>query len=156
MDGLEGFISQLSENSSLTPHANNLSHKIHLSIKDGKFSERKSIYRKIEKIYSKVLDHNLDISDTLESWTKKHLKLVNEYLKLLATPELDIYSHQSDFKSSIIPELVCIIFDQIVKRRSLPLIINGQNDIVIDLLFSPDGIEMLLVSLPNLAINNFK
>jgi hypothetical protein len=136
MDYLKGFISKLSEHSSYTPHANNLRHKILLSIKDGKFESRKGIFKEIELIYSKVLAHHFDISDTLENWTKKQLQLVNEYLRLLAEPKFKIYSHQSDFKSSIIPELVCVIFGQIVKRNNLPLIVNGQNDIIIDLLFS--------------------
>lgn len=136
MEELKGFISQLSENCSYTPHANNLSHKIKSSIKDGKFAERKPLFKRIENVYSKILGHHFDLSDTLENWTKKQLKLVNEYLKLLAEPKLKVYSHQSDFKSSIIPELVCVIFGQIVKRNKLPLIVNGQNDIIIDLLFS--------------------
>lgn len=136
MNKFDDFISKISNTKVHTPHANNLIHKINSLIKSGKFDSQNNIFNEIAEVYSKLLDNNLDTSDTLDNWVRKQVRLINEYLCVLAKPNMTVFNHQSDFKSSVIPELICMIFFQIIQRSNLPLEVNGQNDIIIDLLFS--------------------
>lgn len=136
MKEFEVFFNKQLINERLTPHANNLKHKLIKANENGELDSKLIAFKKIIYCYEKVLDHSFAIDQPMEEWARQQLHLLNNYLNLLSEPSLNLFSHQSDFKSSIIPEFVCIIFEQIIRRKNLNLKSNGQNDIVIDLIFS--------------------
>jgi hypothetical protein len=133
---MDEFIKKLEAMQPKLPHASNLLHKLKKALGEDSFIKHKRIYREITDAYSRVLTNSLDNSKSLDDWVTDQVDLVNSYLRVLNDPSKNLFSHQSDFKSSVIPELVCVIFNQINTREKLALTIQGQGDVVIDVLFS--------------------
>lgn len=64
---------------------------------------------------------------------------LNAYLALLNSPECDIFRHQSDFKSSVIPEFFFVVIQKINHDLSMPYTVISQKDIAIELMFDTSG-----------------
>jgi hypothetical protein len=71
------------------------------------------------------------------SWVKEALSAAEHYLKELNSKNLDVFSHQSDFKSSVIPEFLYLMFKRLVAGLSLNLEVAAQKHIVIESMFIP-------------------
>tara|TARA_B110000967_G_C18893191_1_gene568795 strand:+ start:2165 stop:3034 length:870 start_codon:yes stop_codon:yes gene_type:complete len=131
---MEEFTNRLKFLKNKLPHASNLLHQI----EEGKFNDRENnlTLNAIKNAYSRVLDQSVNTNEKLDVWVANQVLLTNQYINILKSPICQMFSHQSDFKSSVIPELVCIIFHQINIREGLSLDVEGQNEVTIDLLFS--------------------
>jgi hypothetical protein len=83
-------------------------------------------YLKLYKVYVKY-ENGLSSLSVL-------LKEVDKYCDFISRPSVNCFSHQSDFVSSLLPELLCALFRRIIKempdRRGL--VVTAQKDIVIE------------------------
>lgn len=70
-----------------------------------------------------------------------YLMCVDEYFDLLSSPFIKQFSHQSDFVSSVLPEVLCSLFRRAVKEISAEkfLHVTAQKDIVIECNFDISG-----------------
>lgn len=59
---------------------------------------------------------------------------VDKYCDLISRPDVNCFSHQSDFVSSLLPELLCTLFRCVIREmpNSGGLIVTAQKDIVIE------------------------
>lgn len=74
-----------------------------------------------------------------KKWLRDALRTTEKYLAALNRPELDVFSHQSDFKSSVIPEFFYFLFRDVVNRVKPSLVVESQKQIVIELDFVPES-----------------
>lgn len=72
--------------------------------------------------------------ETGRTTLSKLLKEVDQYFDLISLPEINCFSHQSDFVSSLLPELLCTLLRRVVSELSDAngLIVTAQKDIVIE------------------------
>lgn len=71
------------------------------------------------------------------TWVKEALSATQYYLNVLDREDLDIFSHQSDFKSSVIPEFFYLMFKRVVADSHPNLEVAAQKHIVIESMFIP-------------------
>jgi hypothetical protein len=59
---------------------------------------------------------------------------VDKYCDLISRHDINCFSHQSDFVSSLLPELLCTLFRRVIKEmpNSGGLIVTAQKDVVIE------------------------
>ena len=132
MCNFENFIELLSGLSGSFPHGSNIHTKIVRNLTD----KQKLAFQIIEPKYSSIVAHSRQDVDDLTLWIDEHCGMVNDYIELINQPQCGVFSHQSDFKSSVIPEFICNLFSQVVKVDGFKLIVEAQKDVIIDFVFS--------------------
>lgn len=70
------------------------------------------------------------------------LSIFDAYYDLIKTPEVNCFSHQSDFLSSLLPELICVLLRRILCEDEFTgqgLVVTAQKDIFIECNFDICG-----------------
>ena len=68
----------------------------------------------------------------------------NSYMKLLIPPATNPFSHQADFSSSIIPEMLCNLFSNIIHEKDLDYVVSAQKDLIIEYAFTLQNNEPIM------------
>ncbi|WP_159583131.1 Bpu10I family restriction endonuclease [Marinoscillum sp. 108] len=113
------------------PHGSNLKTKL-LS------GKQSVVLSSIADAYLNFLNgiNNITTTDQTE-WLKQSLSIFENYYAFLKAPENKKFSHQSDFLSSLLPELLYLSYSKIIQSAHSDLEITTQKDIIIDLSFLP-------------------
>src|SRR3990167_1552697 len=111
------------------PHATNLLRKIILA------NTNQGFKKALDKIVPAYYDMNKKITATDD--LEKMVAALNKYLEIIRSEECKIFSHQSDFLSSVVPEFLYLIFLQIIKKNKLAYQVKSQEDVIIDCNFDP-------------------
>jgi hypothetical protein len=115
----------------MLPHGSNL----HTKLISGK--ENKVLLRIVDN-YLVFLEGIEKIETTdLSVWINQALNFFESYYSFLKEPENRKFSHQSDFLSSLLPELLYLSYKRIIGPNQGGFEITTQKDITIDLSFLP-------------------
>lgn len=125
---IEDINSQKKLPMSALPHCSNL--LFQLQKEDGKLQN--ILASAVEK-YLKM--RNIDVILPLEEYIKQITKATNDYMNLFWPPKNNPFSHQADFGSSILPEMLCIIFSHIIGEQDVDLEVTAQKDLTIECIF---------------------
>lgn len=121
------------------PHCSNLLYQLNrkdtgqFTLQDGK-KDKTSFFNIVVKAYLKIRLISYDNND-LGEYIKKITEATNEYMNLFWPSKNNPFSHQSDFGSSIIPEMLCIIFNNIIREKGINLEVSAQKDLTIECVF---------------------
>lgn len=121
------------------PHCSNLLFQLNkkptgkFTLQDGK-KDKLVFFNEIVGAYLKIRTTAFD-GDNLETYIKNITEATNTYMNIFWPSKNNPFSHQSDFGSSIIPEMLCIIFENIIKARGLELEVSAQKDLTIECVF---------------------
>lgn len=128
--------------SSSHPHGSNLKQKL-LNSKSGKSKSGDFVCEAIQ-IFSEILlkfDRSVGSIDDYELFIDQ----IDQYISKLRSDAKGLFSHQSDFVSSVIPELYCQIFKKKLSQLGEnDFIVSGQLDLTIDFQFLNNQREPIL------------
>ncbi|MDB5052314.1 MAG: Restriction endonuclease [Bacilli bacterium] len=125
------------------PHANNLLHKLKRS--DSVNENKLNAFEIIIPQYIQFPNTFINPEEPLSQRFASLVENLNNYLTTLKLPECDIFPHQADFASSVIPEMFNIIFKHLILAIQLPFEVSSQRDVVVDCMFDTfDDGRMLL------------
>lgn len=111
------------------PHGNNLLHQFRK-----RQTSRLALYQEILERYLDMRQVPFDESD-IDSYVRTVVEKTNNYMDFFWPPANNPFSHQADFTSSIIPEMLCFIFDNVIKARGVQLEVSAQKDLTIECTF---------------------
>jgi len=117
------------------PHGSNLNTKLEIFSSMG--SKERNALNIICEDYFKFLEICLKSHTDIDNWIEKALGAAESYINLLNRDDVDVFSHQSDLKSSVVPEFLYLLFKRLVSSLSLNLEVAAQKQIVIESLFTP-------------------
>jgi hypothetical protein len=134
---LKELIQKLSVIDKKLPHCSNLKTK---ALKENTSNGKSAILTK--EIVSHYLNYfeavkKLDKIKDPEKWIMQSLKHFEVYYSEIKSNKYRIFSHQSDFLSSLLPEFLYMLYDKFVISIYKDFIIETQKDLVIDLSFLP-------------------
>ena len=110
------------------PHCSNLLYQL------GKGDKKKEAYfNKVVEQYLSIRE--IEFNDNLGSYVNSITEETNKYMDIFWPPKNNPFSHQSDFGSSIIPEMLCLIFGNIIRDCGLNLEVSAQKDLSIECIF---------------------
>jgi hypothetical protein len=134
---LDALIQKLSLIDKKLPHCSNLKTKaLNENTSKGKSAIlTKEIVSHYLKYYQAV--KKLDKVKDPQKWIIEALKHFEIYYAELKTDKFRIFSHQSDFLSSLLPEFLYLLYDKFVISQHKEFVIETQKDLVIDLSFLP-------------------
>jgi len=121
------------------PHCSNLLFQLNkkltgnFTLADGK-KDKLVFFNEVVDSYLKIRNVNYDGSN-LDDYIQKITDATNIYMNLFWPSKNNPFSHQSDFGSSIIPEMLCNIFGAIIKVKSFELEVSAQKDLIIECVF---------------------
>lgn len=129
IERINSYNSQLL-NPNIPPHSSNLLHQ--LGRKDKK---NLAFFNRICRQYFKMRTRGVDLSCNFEKYVMNLVDATNQYMDLCVGNKL--FSHQSDFTSSIIPEMFFLIMYKIVKELKLgsDYIVSAQSEVPIECMF---------------------
>ncbi len=115
------------------PHCSNLLHQLNKREADKELT--------FNEIYDRYIRTRLVefTPDNLLKYIEKITKEINNYMDYYWPPENNPFSHQADFVSSIIPEMFCTIFTQIIAASKWGLEVSAQKDLAIECVFDTTG-----------------
>lgn len=111
------------------PHCSNLIHQL----EKNKAADL-GLYNTIFPLYlqTRTVEYTGDLRDYIERLTDA----VNSYMDFYWPPANNPFSHQSDFTSSIIPEMLCTLFGRIIKENGVEgLEVSAEKDLTIECTF---------------------
>ena len=111
------------------PHGNNLLHQFRK-----RQMARLTMYQEILTRYLSMRQVPYTEND-LESYVSNVVDKTNAYMDYFWPPANNPFSHQADFTSSIIPEMLCLIFNNIIKSNGIQLEVSAQKDLTIECTF---------------------
>lgn len=115
------------------PHGNNLLHQL-LKREAGK----EPLYENILSGY--IQTRSVPYSDgDLKAYITAVVEKTNRYMDLFWPPVNNPFSHQADFTSSIIPEMFCTVFGNIIRSGGAGLEVSAQKDLAIECAFDISG-----------------
>lgn len=129
---LKDLIVELSKINPMFPHASNLRTKV--------TSKKNTIKPQISKeIISLYLNYHTSLSNTLLNLSdaEKFVSFFEEYYCKIKESKYRIFSHQSDFLSSLLPEFFSILYSKIISQKFPNYFVDTQKDLIIDLSFLP-------------------
>lgn len=120
------------DNPHLPPHSTNLLHQL------GKnnASRNVGVFNDICNSYFHFREAASYIDIDLEQYVERLTDSVNNYTNVLK--DINI-THQSDFKSSVIPEMFYFLLYKIVKCTNEPYYVSAQSDVPIECMFDLQG-----------------
>ena len=132
LTALERLNQEESVNRAAIPHCSNLIHQL----------ERKNeadlpMYNQIVELYMET--RTVLYSDDLKAYVTALCEKVNRYMGFFWPPARNPFSHQSDFTSSIIPEMLCTLFRTIIRRMGEDLDVSAEKDLTIECTFGITG-----------------
>ena len=125
-------INESVENPHIPPHSSNLLHQLEKKDATRKVSE----FNRICDYYFQFRNVASQIALDLEQYVGQLTESVNDYMDILK--DIDII-HQSDFKSSVIPEMFYFLLYKIVKHLGEPYYVSAQSDVPIECMFDLQG-----------------
>lgn len=126
-------ITALSFGLNLLPHASNLVTKLGLSN-----ATRDRFWESLSRIVPAYIQARTTISNSSQDdFVSTLVGQLNSYIDFIKEPANNVFAHQSDFSSSVIPELFCLLFLGLVEQYEGEYIIQSQANIVIDCKFDP-------------------
>lgn len=111
------------------PHGSNLIYQL-----KKRQDKRKDMYQKILPLYSEMRSVPYTGCD-LGGYIANVVQKANTYMNYFWPPANNPFSHRSDFISSIIPEMFCMIFANIIKSKEADLEVSAQKDLTIECTF---------------------
>lgn len=123
----------------MLPHCSNLLFQLkkkplgEFVLNDGN-KEKLLFFNEIVEAYLEIRNNCFD-GDNLDTYIQEMVDTTNRYMNLFWPSKNNPFSHQSDFSSSIIPEMLCSIFNAIIKNRGLSLEVSAQKDLTIECIF---------------------
>ncbi len=121
---------------SALPHCSNLLFQIQKQPKN-----KEEFFTEVVQTYLKI--RNIKSSNNIDEYINSVVDATNTYKDLFWPPNNNPFSHQQDFGSSIIPEMLCLIFDKIIKDKKANLEVSAQKDLTIECIFDfTDGGKM--------------
>lgn len=121
------------------PHCSNLLFQLNKR-PSGKFTlvsgkkDKIVFFNEIVEAYLKIRNVTYD-GNNLDAYIQEITAATNNYMNLFWPSKNNPFSHQSDFGSSIIPEMLCSIFNSIIKVRGFELEVSAQKDLTIECVF---------------------
>ena len=109
------------------PHGRNL----HFQLERREESKR-LMYERILKGYMKM--RNVQYEASLHNYVKKIVACTNAYLDLF-WPKSP-FPHQADFASSVMPEMLGIMFSAMIAKRGIQLDVSAEADLIVECAFS--------------------
>jgi Bpu10I restriction endonuclease len=134
---LKELIQKLSEIDKKLPHCSNLKTKaLNENTSKGKSA---TLTKEIVSHYLNYFQaiKKLDKIKDPEKWITNSLKYFEVYYAEIKSDKYRIFSHQSDFLSSLLPEFLYMLYNKFVISKHKGFIIETQKDLVIDLSFLP-------------------
>ena len=133
-DSMISILEQLNErqsiNSDTIPHGRNLLHQLHK--KEG---EKETFFERILPLYLDTRTNTI-IDNDLNNYVETVVEKTNQYIDCFWPPENNPFSHQTDFVSSIIPEMLCTIFRTVIESYNANLEVSAQKDLSIECTFN--------------------
>ena len=117
----------------VVPHCSNLLHQLYK-----KDASKKAAYNEIYERYIKTRQVAFS-GDNIKRYLEETLEEINRYMDYYWPPANNPFSHQTDFTSSIIPEMLCIILSRIVEPLDCSLEVSAQKDLAIECVFDIIG-----------------
>lgn len=113
---------------SVLPHCSNLLFQLQKSE-----PKKLSYFEGVVENYLKI--RRLSLDKDLGEYIEKITEAVNNYMNIFWPPKNNPFSHQADFGSSIIPEMLCLIFGEIIRMEDSNLEVSAQKDLIIECIF---------------------
>lgn len=110
------------------PHGNNFLYQL-----KKKEAGKENRYEKMFALYMET--RTVVFSGDLAAYVFNVVQKVNNYMDFFWPPENNPFSHRADFTSSIIPEMLCTIFANIIRTRNVNLEVSAQKDLIIECIF---------------------
>ena len=85
--------------------------------------------------YLKMREPCINIAD-IYGYVNNVTKVTNAYLDFFWPKTNNPFSHQADFTSSILPEMLCILFNSIITLNKVDLEVSAQKDLIIESIFN--------------------
>ena len=115
------------------PHANNILHK--LKLPNARTQKWIDAFGTLIPRYLQFRTATIDKRNLQDPYQNLVLRL-NRYLDILRSPRCSkVFSPQSDFASSVIPEFFYILLNGIVQSRGMEYEVSAQKDLVVECLF---------------------
>lgn len=136
MKDLATFAGELDSIDSTLPHASNLKAKCKNALRSGNAIEQNFLCESIEKyleIRSKILEGHINTKE----WINTVVSSMEEYASILKSKG-KIFSHQSDFLSSILPEALHSIISRVMSETAPEYKVASQGQIIIECAFLPN------------------
>lgn len=114
---------------SALPHCSNLLHQLYK-----REAGREGLYEQIVNLYLPTRQVLFDPND-VSGYVTEVTSLVNRYMDSFWPPQNNPFSHQADFISSIIPEMLCMLFGHIISAHGAALEVSAQKDLTIECIF---------------------
>ena len=111
------------------PHCSNLLHQL-----NKRELGREDLYEQIVNLYILTRQVCFDLND-ISGYITEVTSFVNCYMDFFWPPQNNPFSHQADFISSIIPEMLCILFGHIISSYGVNLEVSAQKDLAIECIF---------------------
>lgn len=111
------------------PHCSNLLHQL-----EKRNAPDLELYNQLFPLYLKTrsVEQTTELSEYIVTLTAA----VNEYMDFYWPPANNPFSHQSDFTSSIVPEMLCSLFGTIIKQyNETDLEVSAEKDLTIECTF---------------------
>jgi len=134
---LQKLIDKVSILDKKLPHCSNLKTKA-LNAQAGK-GKNPTLIIEIISLYLEYYKsiRKLDKVNDPVKWLEKALNSFEKYYTKLKSAKFKIFSHQSDFLSSLLPEFLYLLYTKFVISMYPEFIIETQKDLIIDLSFFP-------------------
>lgn len=71
----------------------------------------------------------------LQAFVEEITARTNDYMNMLWPPKINPFSHQTDFTSSVIPEVLCLVFKAVIDSVRMDLEVSAQKDLTIECIF---------------------
>lgn len=111
------------------PHCSNLMHQL-----EKRKASDLNLYNSIFPVYLKT--RTVEYLGDTQEYIERLTGTVNDYMNLYWPPANNPFSHQSDFTSSIIPEMLCTLFGTIIKETGIDgLEVSAEKDLTIECTF---------------------
>jgi len=152
---IEGFNNRL-DNPHVPPHSSNLLHQLGKRDANNKVLQ----YNELCEYYFRFREAANNIDLPFREFTERLVESANGYLGFLKQFNS---SHQSDFKSSVIPEMFFLLLYKIVKEHGEPYFVSAQSDVPIECIYDLQGgsrvmfktkrLDMLVYKLSELSLD---
>tara|TARA_A200000113_G_scaffold223709_1_gene239947 strand:+ start:2140 stop:3009 length:870 start_codon:yes stop_codon:yes gene_type:complete len=117
------------------PHASNLKTKINLA--NASTKKNLAAFEILVPVYKDLNQLLCSKKYSRDLWLTETLKATDDYMTLLTTESVRVFSHQSDFRSTVIPELLKVMFrKEIHYVGASGFTAETQKDLIIECVFS--------------------
>lgn len=154
---IEGFNNRL-DNPHIPPHSSNLLHQLNKRDANNKIRQ----YNELCEWYFAFRESASNILLPFKDYTVGLVESTNNYLEFLKNFNS---CHQSDFKSSVIPEMFFLLLYKIVKEHNESYFVSAQSDVPIEcnfdlqggsrMMFKTKRLDMLVYKLSQLSLDGF-